>query len=300
MRNSIALAVLASAAILFAFACSSEGQPGVHATGKIAFVSDREGRRAIHLMDADGSGQTFLTGPIRTQVTDPSWSLDGTRLAFVRDDNIYAMNADGSGYTRLSDDDIDDYDQSPAWSPDGTRIAFASWQRAFGGERRNDSDIYVMNADGSNIGRLTDDPSTDLLPAWSPDGSRIAFISNRNQRWDLYVMNADGSNQTLLVESVDHNSAAAWSPDGERLAFAGSPGSHIYVMDIGDSKVSPLTEKPGMNFSPAWSPDGRHIAFVSNRDRNLEIYLMNADGSGQRRLTDNPAEDTDPAWLPAP
>ena len=283
------------------------------ATGLIAFNSCSGASCGIYVIGADGSEKTRLT-LVQELERDPTWSPDGTRIAFERGGEIYSMNPDGSGQTPLTSRSeaatMYAMNESPAWSPDGTRIAFASAQRSWGEEGPNskDFDIYLMNADGSTVTRLTYDSvgargdllASDVSPAWSADGTRIAFISNREQRWDLYVMNADGSNQTLLVESVDSNSAPAWSPDGRRLAFVKFPESDIYVIDTEDSIITPLTEEFSSNFSPAWSPDGTYIAFVSSRDRNFEIYIMNADGSGQTRLTDSPDEDGHPSWSPEP
>ena len=292
-------------------ACGDGGQPavtptpGAPAAGKIAFVRDGP-FGAIYVMNADGSKQTLLTAKGDGY---PTWSPDGARIAFARGSTIYVMNADGTGKTQLtsrSDDHPYTLDFSPAWSPDGARIAFASAQRTFEEDRRKDEDIYVMNADGSNITRLTDDPAADLSPGWSPDGTRIAFVSNR-EGWDLYIMNADGSKQTLLVESVSPDSAPAWSPDGSRIAFVSGLG--IYVINADGSGQTRLTDNPDVD--PTWSPDGKHIAFASYRDssgysplgpivENVEVYVMNTDGSGQTRLTDNPGIDTDPAWSPVP
>ncbi len=307
----VLLTLLALAAVAVQAACGDRGEPAAPstpATGKIAFVRDGP-FGAIYVMNADGSGQTLVRHDGGAGVADPSWSADGSRIAFERGAKIYVMSADGSHHTRLSDDHPVALDDSPAWSPDGARMAFASSQRTFYEEEgRKDSDIYVMNTDGSNITRLTSDPGMDLSPEWSPDGTRIAFVSNREQRWDLYIMNADGSKQTLLVEMVSPDSAPAWSPDGTRIAFVGLVGG-IQLINVDGSAQTSLTTMG--DFDPTWSPDGTHIAFASHRDSdigffgpegdvNVEVYVMNADGSGQTRLTDNPGIDTNPAWSPGP
>ena len=219
---------------------------------------------------------------------------DSIAFASDRDGNaeIYVMNADGTGQTRLTDNSADDW--LPSWSPDGRRIAFYS-------KRDGNREIYVMNADGSGQTRLTDNPAEDREPSWSPGGRRIAFMSNRDGNREIYVMNADGSGQTRLTDNDATDAAPSWSPDGRRIAFvSGRDGNfgEIYVMNADGTGVTRLTDNPAYDWHPSWSPDGRRIAFVSSRDGNREIYVMNADGTGQTRLTDNSAFDRWPSWSP--
>jgi len=172
------------------------------------------------------------------------------------------------------------------------------------------TEIYVMNADGSEQTRLTNNQASDFGPAWSPDGKRIAFASNLDGNYEIYVMNADGSGQTRLTNNQADDYDLAWSPDGNRIAFASNlDGNYeIYVMNIDGSGQTRLTNNQASDFYPAWSPDGKQIAFYSKRDEpnpdscgsncNYEIYVMNANGSGQTRLTNNQAKDFGPAWSP--
>jgi Tol biopolymer transport system component len=190
------------------------------------------------------------------------------------------------------------YDNSPTWSPDGNRIAFHS-------SRDGNREIYVMNADGSNQTRLTDNPAHDFGPSWSPDGSRIAFVSDRDGDWNIYTMDADGSNQIRLMETYyraysGNWAKPSWSPDRLWIAFGlrREGNLDIYIMNADGSNQTRLTENPARDFNPSWSLDGTKIAFVSNRDGNAEIYNMNADGSNPIRLTDNPAFDLGPSWSP--
>jgi uncharacterized repeat protein (TIGR01451 family) len=173
-------------------------------------------------------------------------------------------------------------------------------------ERRGSSGndgIWVTDADGSNQIRLT--ASRDYNPAWSPDGTKIAFVHNQDGIYSIYVMNADGSNQTNLTNNVVYSEAPAWSPDGTKIALVSGGGSSssddIYSMDADGSNQTRLTNNGGQsadNANPAWSPDGSKIAFSSARDYSREIYVMDADGSNQTRLTNNVFDDADPAWSP--
>ncbi|MGH7630419.1 MAG: TolB family protein [Gemmatimonadales bacterium] len=228
------------------------------------------------------------------------------RIAFAtdRDGNfeIYAMNPDGTGLTRVTDHPARDVD--PDWSPDGSRIVFESDRD----QQPEYSDIYMMNADGTGLTRLTDDAAWDGEPAWSPDGSRVAFASVRSGNPDIFVMNADGTGLTNLTNDPAHEFTPAWSPDGSKVAFERrDPGREIYVMNADGTGVTNLTNHAAPDGWPAWSPDGTRIAFASNRagggiGNNVEIYVMNTDGSGVTQLTQDPmnldARDEAPVWSP--
>ncbi len=157
-----------------------------------------------------------------------------------------------------------------------------------------------MNADGSNQTRITNNPAIDSQPAWSPDGTKIVFLSDRDGNNEIYVMNVDGSGQTNLTNHPARDDSPAWSPDGTKIVFHSlrDGNSEIYVMNVDGSGQTRLTNNPTDDASAAWSPDGTQIAFDSNRDGDSEIYVMNADGSGVTRLTNSPTIDVVPDWSP--
>ncbi len=166
----------------------------------------------------------------------------------------------------------------------GSRIVFSNL--AF-----DNLEIYVMDADGGNRENLSNHPVHDEDPDWSPDGTKIAFVSNRNHsEYQIYVMDADGTNQIKLTDGPREKRDPDWSPDGGKIAFTASPKvfgvevSRIEVMDA-DGENRAVLEHDAL--APSWSPGGGKIAFVSRRDDRNEIYVIGADGQGLERLTDD-------------
>src|SRR3990172_979119 len=209
------------------------------------------------------------------------------------------------------------------------KIAFSS-DRAFLG-----ADIYTMNPDGSGVSSLTS--GGGQVPAWSADGTKIAFRdgSVAGDIWimgaaggaqtnltntpdgetgpdsspdgtkivfvrngDIYVMNANGTGQTNLTNTLDGEASPDWSPDGTKIVFVRN--GDIYVMNAGGSGQAGLTNDPLLEEEPAWSPDGTKIAFTRGSFAP-EVYVMNADGSGQTNISNNPgSSDRAPDWQPLP
>jgi TolB protein len=158
--------------------------------------------------------------------------------------------------------------------------------------------IYLSNLNATGVRRLNvGELSSDEDPAWSPDGSKIAFTTDRDGNKEIYVASVDGSNPVRLTSNSAADYEPTWSPNGARIAFvstrAGSPD--IFTMSVDGSNVTRLTITPGVEADPAWSADGR-IAFASDRDGPANIYVMNADGSGVTRLTSTGGDH--PAWSP--
>jgi WD40 repeat protein len=158
--------------------------------------------------------------------------------------------------------------------------------------------IYLINANATGARRISGDASSEEDPAWSPNGSRIAFTTQRDGNREIYVFNADGSNPLRLTNDSAADYHATWSPDGSRIAFvserAGNP--QIYVMNADGTNVGRLTSNIARDTDPAWSPNGRSIAFTSDRDGKAQIYVMGADGSGATKLTSDGGSAA--AWSP--
>jgi dipeptidyl aminopeptidase/acylaminoacyl peptidase len=314
--NFLKVVLLAVAAMLVGFSlallptekAAKAAFPGQN--GKIAFDSAQD-NGGVFTMDDDGSA-------VRHLIDDgghPAWSPDGTKIAFQAfrdgDVGIYTANADGSGITYLASG----YD--PAWSPNGTKLAFV---RSFDLNDPEwfepDEDIYTMNADGSNVQPLrAAGYFREREPAWSPDGTKIAFSGgyyHDDTGFGIYTvnLNPDGSQtfSTILppyAGALSYFFAPNWSPDGTKIAVEAEGDlqpAGIATVNADGSNLTPLTSSVSRasDRTPAWSPDGTKIAFVSTRDGDADIYTMKADGSNVTNITNNALGDAFPDWQPLP
>jgi Tol biopolymer transport system component len=223
----------------------------------------------------------------------PAWSPDSRRIVyFAERDNgkadLFVMDADGAAARPLLE--TPDADEgAPAMSPDGTRVAFDS-------DRDGNFELYVMDADASNVRRLTSHPGRDLAPAWSPDGSRIAFMSDRaGQGFDVHWMRPDGSGVERLTTT-----GSSWfpqfSPDGRFLAM--HVHRDVHLLDLATRALRRLTVDPQNGMYPSWSNDGR-LAFMSWRNGRTELFTMRDTGEDQQLLVTMPRGGAiDPRWSP--
>jgi Tol biopolymer transport system component len=241
-----------SAATRLTFTTSTNQDPRWSPDEKRIAFSARPavGGTEIYVMNADGSGvvQLTATGPSYNRV--PSWSKDGSRIAFVSDRSgdpeIYVMNADGSNVTRLSYSP--GLEWSPVWSPDGRRIAFVS-------ERLNpglsQTELYTMDPDGSRVTRLTLEHEFILGVTWEPKGRQIAY-SHQN---GIVVISVDGTQSTKISDGgASGGWDPSWSPDGRRIAFTSARDGkyEIYTMDPDGSAQTRITSSPGANSKAEW------------------------------------------------
>jgi hypothetical protein len=171
---------------------------------------------------------------------------------------------------------------------------------AFTSTRDGNYEIYVMNADGTEQTRLTNNNANDYDPFYSPDGKKILFWTNRDGNYEIYVMNSDGTQQTRLTNNNYSDEQPSWSPDGKKIAFPSNRDGNleIYVMNADGTGQTRLTYNNAADEQPRWSPDGSMIAFNTDRDGNMEIYVMNSDGTDQTRITYSDGRDEDPDWSP--
>ena len=264
---------------------------------QIYFVSDRSGHKEIWAMDYDGSNQHQITN-LRSTSLSPRISPDSSRLAFSAltktgwEIMMYSLDLNRTvSFPHLGGTNL-----SPAWSGDGTKLAFSS-------SRSGEPEIWVSDASGGDLRRMTTDKGPDVSPVWNrKTNGQIAFVSGRTGLPQIYTMEGDGTNQTRMTDQ-GYAVSPNWAPNGQFLAFAwvrrygpGEPGaSDIYLMDIASKQWVQLTHDGGRNDFPCWSPDGRHIVFQSNRSGNPQIWTMLADGSKVQQLTFN-GRNTQPNW----
>ncbi len=225
---------------------------------------------------------------------------------------------------------------APKFSPDGKRIAYtiSEWDRK---DNRRVSHIWLVSAEGGPSTKLTNGDKGETSPEWSPDGSRIAFLADRDKGVQVWLISVDGGEAEKLTSEENNVQSFRWSPDGKSVAFItrDTPGdkadrekrrkerfdaivvdsdfsySHLWAINVETKEKKRLTEGSFTVTNPKWSPDSAAIAFVMSKsgaqespfidiseDRNTDLYIISADGGALRRLTTNPGPDSNPQWSP--
>ncbi|MGD8455683.1 MAG: hypothetical protein PVF83_04795 [Anaerolineales bacterium] len=280
--------------VLLTISCNSKTESKKIRNIDLAYISDRDGIQNVYLISNSDFNKPQLISNTDWDDTSAVWSTDGTKLAIV---STVVRNSWVVPEIRIIN--IDTMESSTVetekgwvlyldWSPDENQFLFSS-----GNVYENESylDIFVMDINELEMINLTNNPHADYNPVWSPDGSKIAFVSVRNGYTELFMMNADGT---------DQNSISAISQLPSVIAKCKS----IYWENLDNSTeedIEFIRESPYgcmLDDSPAWSPDGSKIAFVSARDGNQEIYMMNVDGTGLKNISNHPTDEDDPSWSP--
>ncbi len=270
-------------------------------SGRISFMSTRDGNFEVYAMDIDGANLRNLSC---NKATDYAFSYfpDG-RLCFYtnRDgnDEIYLMSVDGRRQTNITNNKASD--RIPCVSPDGTMIAFLS--------NRDDSngEIYLVDTTGAGLRRLTENENFEDGPTWSPDGSRIIFTRELKEdtsakapgNGEIFVIDVDGKNERRLTNRPGYDGGPQFSPDGKRIAFYGKTATgkyDIFLMDADGGNVANLTNDAMENYSPSWSKDGKWVAYTGGDSRNYDIWVIHLATGIKRRLTTQLRRDESPFW----
>jgi hypothetical protein len=308
--NRIARALCVVALLGASAAPAKAALPG--ANGKLAFSSDRDGGYDVYVAKPDGTGVTRIARA--GDDSDPAWSPDGQRLATVCGFYlICVMNPDGSGSYFIEESGQGEIAE-PTWSPDGAEVAFAMYRMNYCPDPSEpdfcawQADLAAVDAGGSYHDRSlsTAVDADEFDPAWSPDGTKIAFAATCVLYWyggcgnpAIETIAADGTGVTDLGLRGRH---ADWSADGTKLVYSKQfpgVGQEIMVANANGTGETRLTNDTADDTEPVWSPDGGRIAFQSKRDgADFEIHVMSADGSGRQAITDNGAADVSPDWQP--
>ncbi|TVQ67207.1 MAG: hypothetical protein EA360_02815 [Balneolaceae bacterium] len=263
---------------------------------EIAFAASYGGTFDIYTVDIWTSRHQKVSNHPANDLY-PSWAPNGRWISYYSDRPsrfgpfppervLYKVRGLYENYAR------DGY--RPSWSVDGRTIA------AHLRSERGNYEIYLMDRRGRNRRPLTENRATDVHPKFSPDGSSILFISDRDYQPEIYVMDADGRNQTRLTWSDSFDLDPVWSPDGQQILFISNRDGpfDIFVMDRDGSNLIRLTNSPSIDMAPVWSPDGSKILFSSNRSGYFDLYVMNRDGSSLQRLTSGEYHEYYGSWSP--
>lgn len=286
-------------------------------TGKKSFFltklvtgrSTTKSQKEIYMMDWDGANAMAITKS-QTVSVSPSWSRDGRYIAYssfnyhsrakTRNNDLYLYDLVSRNRTLLSSQR--GQNSTAAFMPDGRSIIMRI------SPNNGTADLYKMSLDGSEKTPITNGPrgAMNVEPSLSPDGTKLAFSSDRSGKAMIYIMDLDTKATRRLTFAGHYNSTPTWSPDGKRLAFMGNLGGHfdIYIMDIDGKNLQRLTDsrkpngKGADNEDPTFSPDGRLIMFRSNRSGNYQLYVMTTDGKNEYRITFDNHNYYQPKWSP--
>ena len=275
-----------------------------HFTSLIAYVRrNRKKGKDIWVMDFDGSNHRCVVSNGFVNIL-PSWSPDGKSIyytSFVHGaPYLYKLNLTTRKIYRVSR--VRGTYTGARLSPNSKRLAFS--MSPYKG--RTDADIYVSNPDGTKMKRLTKAWGIDATPSWSPDGKKIAFVSDRYTTPQIFMMNVDGSDQKRLTFRGNYNQEPRWSPNGKEILFTGRDERFQYDLFVirflaqvdGTTKLHyrRLTQDEGKNFEATWSPDGRYILFVSTRTGERKLFIMDPEGKYHVQFLKKRGDFESPAW----
>ncbi len=256
---------------------------------RLSFIVEHKGIKDMEIADWDGKRARPL-GFKERMLMPPRWSRDG--------ETLYYSASRGMGW-KIYSISLKSMKEKLVFAKPGTGImgdVDAAGDIVFSSSFQGSPNIYVLKP-GGTLQRLTKSYGIDVSPAYSPDGRRIAYVSDREGTPQIYIMDAGGYNSARISFSGNYNTSPSWSPDGERIVFAGRYQglNQIFTVKADGSDPMMLTSA-GDNEDPCFSPDGSMIAFTSKRDGRRAVYIMRANGEGQKRITPPGVVAYGPKW----
>jgi TolB protein len=297
-------------------------------SGKLLFIMENKEKNNNHdicIIDIDTGVITNLTEEEKENIDFyfPYASPDGQEIIYSRVEKFYAvldsvtkselfiMNINGENNRKITNIpmysgtmNIEDRvsEAQAVFSHDGGRIAFFSNRNELINRKRAaDSEIYIMDFETNEITQLTNAKGTSEHPTWSPDGSQIAFMSDRDGDWDIYIVNVGLTGKVInITNNRTSERFPSWSNNGRYIVYHSDRdgNNQLFIYDLESKEETRLTTSPGSNITGRWSPDDKWIAFSSDRDGDYDIYIINIETKEEIKITDNKVDCALQNWIP--
>lgn len=277
------LSLLAAAAL--AASTLHAAAPG--GNGRIAFQAPGESAAVIAVVNADGSGlRPFAEGEA------PAWAPGSLKIAFAKEGGIVVRDLATGDETVVAAAGFEL--ASPAWSADATKLVFVGTETATG-----QVDLWTINADATGLARVTNDAAVDAEPAFTPDGAKIVFATDRDGNFEIYSINPDGTSATRLTNDPAADRDPDVSPDGAKIVFVRDTDAleaALWTMDLDGTDALEFTDGSFPAVAPAFSPDGLLVAFAGAPEADFEIWTIGVDGNGLALVSGGEGDQTLPTW----
>ncbi len=260
---------------------------------RIAYVAKSNGEYRLEVADSDGEN-AFTAFRDTEPVISPVWSPDGSKLAYVSFNTkkpvVYVQEL--ATRRRIAVANFKGSNSAPAWSPDGRKLAIAL-------SREGLTQVFTINADGSDLRRLTSSGAIDTEPCFSPDGQTIYFTSDRSGGPQIYRMSSDGGDVRRVTFNGSYNISPAISPDGKMLTYISRRDGRfqVYVLELATSQELRLSDG-ARDESPSFAPNGRYIMYASESGGRSNLAVVAVDGSTRYTLSARASAIREPAWGP--